>query len=94
MSLPESTHTLLITEKILSIPFAFAVGVACLSFSCLLLVLLNELSKGQNGNLLSVPGGVGPGVRGAQFCGECLFEGENEGIGFSYFDIFRVVSFQ
>ncbi len=71
MSLPESTHTLLVTEAILSVSFLFAVGIACISAACLLLVLLNELSKGQKGNLLNIPGGVGTGVRGAQFCGEC-----------------------
>jgi len=69
MSLPESTHTLLITEKIISIPFLFSLGIACLSATCLLLVLLNELNKGQSGNFLDVPGGVGGSVRGAQFCG-------------------------
>lgn len=71
MSLPASTHTLLVTETLLSVSFLFAVGIACLSLACLLLVLLNELSKGQKGNVLSIPGGVGAGVRGAQFCGEC-----------------------
>mmetsp|Transcript_21224 Transcript_21224/g.42271 ORF Transcript_21224/g.42271 Transcript_21224/m.42271 type:complete len:529 (+) Transcript_21224:97-1683(+) len=69
MSLPASTHTLLITETLLSVSFVFALGIACLSAACLSLVLLNELSKGQKGNVLSIPGGVGAGVRGAQFCG-------------------------
>ncbi|KAL7519551.1 hypothetical protein ACHAWX_004352 [Stephanocyclus meneghinianus] len=69
MTLPASTHTLLHTEPINSIAFLFSLGIAALSVSCLLLVLANELSKGQKGNLLDVPTSVSSGVRGAQFCG-------------------------
>lgn len=70
MTLPASTHTLLHTEPINSVAFLFSLGIAALSASCLLLVLANELSKGQQGNLLDVPTGVSSGVRGAQFCGK------------------------
>ena len=70
--LPESTHTLLHTEKIASVPFVYAVFIAGLSMLCLLLVLLNEMSKGDEGNWLSVPGGVSNAVRVAQYCGEFI----------------------
>ncbi|KAL7518261.1 hypothetical protein ACHAWX_003107 [Stephanocyclus meneghinianus] len=68
MTLPASTHTLLHTEPINSVAFLFSLGIAVLSASCLLLVLANEMSKGQKGNLLDVPTGVSTGVRGAQYC--------------------------
>lgn len=74
MTLPASTHTLLHTEPINSVAFLFSLGIAVLSASCLLLVLANEMSKGQNGNLLDVPTGVSTGVRGAQYCGESSFD--------------------
>lgn len=73
MTLPASTHTLLHTEPINSIAFLFSLGIAALSVSCLLLVLANELSKGQKGNLLDVPTSVSSGVRGAQFCGKLIY---------------------
>ena len=70
VGLPASTHTMLHTEQITSIPFLFSLGVAILAASCLLLVLVNELSNAQKGNILDVPTGVSSGVRGAQFCGK------------------------
>ena len=41
ITLPESTHTLLHTQPMNSLPFAFSVGIALLSISCLVLVLWN-----------------------------------------------------
>lgn len=70
LELPDSTHTLLHTEPIASIPFLFSLAIAVLSATCLLLVLVNEWSDGQDGNFLDVPTGVSTGVRGAQYCGK------------------------
>eukprot|EP00804_Cyclotella_cryptica_P003412 CCRYP_018561-RA/>CCRYP_018561-RA protein AED:0.21 eAED:0.21 QI:122/0.81/0.75/1/0.54/0.58/12/0/862 len=80
MTLPTSTHTLLHTEPIFSVAFIFSLGIAALSASCLLLVLVNEMSKGQQGNLLDVPTGVSSGVRGAQFCGLLMEEEIPQGL--------------
>ena len=66
ITLPESTHTLLHT-------FAFSVGIALLSISCLVLVLWNALSAGEPGNKLGVPVRVETSVLIAQYCG--LFVG-------------------
>ncbi|KAL7458616.1 hypothetical protein ACHAWC_010206 [Mediolabrus comicus] len=73
ITLPESTHTLLHTQPMNSLPFAFSVGIALLSISCLVLVIWNALSAGEPGNKLGVPVRVETSVLIAQYCG--LFVG-------------------
>ena len=65
--LPQSTHSLLFTEKVLSLPFGFAFVVLCGSFSCLLLALWDNLSGSSPENPLNVPANVSVQVRAAQF---------------------------
>ena len=50
--LPESTYSLLMTEKILSIPFFTGIVSVFLSLFALVLALKNELDKGEPGNFL------------------------------------------
>ena len=61
LTLPESTHSFLFTEPINSIPFYFGVGIAAMSYACLILALINNL---QNGD---VPANVSKAVRIAQY---------------------------
>ncbi|KAL7548821.1 hypothetical protein ACHAWF_012095 [Thalassiosira exigua] len=61
ISFPPSTHSLLFTEPVVSWPFAFAVGIAALSFSCLALSFYNNYSSGE------VPANVLSAVRAAQY---------------------------
>ena len=70
MELPASTHTLLHTEPICSVPFLFSLGIAVLSAMCLILVLVSELKPGEEGNWLDVPTGITSSVTVAQYCGE------------------------
>jgi hypothetical protein len=70
--LPESTFTLLITHRCLSIPF-FTGLVACgLALTCLILVLIDELSNSTEDNKWSLPAGVTSAVRITQFLGETI----------------------
>ena len=64
IDLPESTHTLLFTEPICSVPFAVGISIAGLSILCLLLALFdNNLS-----NLKDViPANVDVAVKTAQY---------------------------
>ena len=61
LTLPESTHSFLFTEPINSIPFYFGLGIAAMSYACLILALINNL---QNGD---VPANVSKAVRIAQY---------------------------
>ena len=65
--LPESTYTLMITTKVLSISFLAAIVACFLSVYCLTIVLINELDKGDVDNPLGLPAGVNPEVRMAQY---------------------------
>jgi len=67
LGLPESTHTLLFTEPVCSPPFAFAVGIAIMSYLCLILTLENNVSDGSEGNRIDVPANVSTSVRVAQY---------------------------
>ena len=60
IQLPQSTHSLLFTEPVLSVPFAFAVGILLLSFVCLALVLIGTWTS-------DVPVNVTVPVRVAQY---------------------------
>ena len=46
ITLPESTHSFLFTEPVNSLPFAFGVGIAGISYTCLALSLQNNLTCG------------------------------------------------
>ncbi|KAL9178938.1 hypothetical protein ACHAXT_011911 [Thalassiosira profunda] len=65
--LPQSTHSLLFTERVCSLPFFFAIFVLFVSFACLGLALWDNLSVGYPGNPLGVPVNVSEQVRAAQF---------------------------
>ena len=67
LMLPHSTHTLLFTEDVCSLPFFFAMFVLFVSFSCLGLALWDGLGEGSPGNPLGVPVNVSEQVRAAQF---------------------------
>ena len=68
--LAESTHSLLITEPIASLPFMFGVLSIALSISCLCLVLTSSIKKGTSRNRLGIPAGVAATTRAAQFLGK------------------------
>ena len=68
--LAESTHSLLITEPIASLPFMFGVFSIALSISCLCLVLTSSIEKGTSRNRLGIPAGVAATTRAAQFLGK------------------------
>ena len=61
ITLPESTHSFLFTEPINSLPFAFAIGIAVISYTCLALALQNNLKCGV------IPSNVDISVRVAQY---------------------------
>lgn len=65
--LPESTYTLLITEKIVSIGFASGIVAVVLAQTCLVIAFLNEMDEGRPGNLLGLPANVPVEVRVAQY---------------------------
>lgn len=68
--LAESTHSLLITEPIASLPFMFGLFSIALSISCLCLVLTSSIKKGTSRNRLGIPAGVSATTRAAQFLGK------------------------
>jgi hypothetical protein len=67
--LPESTYTLLITERILSMPFVVGIIAVVVSLMCLSITLKNELGNKKDGNPYGLPAGVPTEVRIAQFLG-------------------------
>ena len=67
ITLPESTHTLLFTEKTCSLPYFFSLGIIVLSMICLTLVFINNIRDARAGNILSVPVGVSVEVMVAQY---------------------------
>lgn len=68
LTLPESTHSFLFTEKMCSLPFQFGLWIAALSCGCLVLALINNLNRG------SIPTNVDWSVRIAQYLSECRSE--------------------
>ena len=68
-ALPDSTFTLMITEKVTSVPFAFAICATSLSVLCLSLTLAEAMSKATRRNKLGMPLGVSKTVTAAQFVG-------------------------
>ena len=67
ISLPQSTHSWLFTENLMSLPFWFAVGIVTLSYFCLILALLNIFEDGEPDNPLAVPFQVQNSVRISQY---------------------------
>lgn len=68
LELPESTHSLLFTERACSLPHYFAVAILLISFGCLFLALFNNLSSGGTmGNKFNIPVNVSTSVRAAQY---------------------------
>lgn len=61
VQLPQSTHSLLFTQPVCSLPFAFAVGILLTSFGCLGLAFINNVDVNE------IPVNVTPAVRGAQY---------------------------
>eukprot|EP00577_Skeletonema_sp_RCC1716_P005244 CAMPEP_0113387154 /NCGR_PEP_ID=MMETSP0013_2-20120614/8386_1 /TAXON_ID=2843 ORGANISM="Skeletonema costatum, Strain 1716" /NCGR_SAMPLE_ID=MMETSP0013_2 /ASSEMBLY_ACC=CAM_ASM_000158 /LENGTH=769 /DNA_ID=CAMNT_0000270033 /DNA_START=12 /DNA_END=2318 /DNA_ORIENTATION=+ /assembly_acc=CAM_ASM_000158 len=66
---PESTYTLLITERVLSMPFVVGMITVAGSLMCLSITLMNELDNREDGNHYGLPAGVPKAVRIAQFLG-------------------------
>ena len=61
LRLPESTYSFLFTESTGSVPFVFGLGIAVMSYMCLVLALINNLQ------LDSIPTNVDLSVRIAQY---------------------------
>ena len=60
VQLPQSTHTLIFTQPVCSLPFIFAVGVVALSYSCLFLAGFNIVeADSSDDNPLNIPANVG-----------------------------------
>ena len=66
IQLPQSTHCLLFTENICSLPFAVALAVAFISMSCLILALFDNITLFDN-EFQSIPANIPPEVRAAQY---------------------------
>ncbi|KAL7537688.1 hypothetical protein ACHAXR_008009, partial [Thalassiosira sp. AJA248-18] len=70
ITLPQSTHTFLFTEKLCSLPFGFAFLILVISIACLALALCDNLDGStDDNNALNVPANVTRSVRLAQFLG-------------------------
>jgi len=67
VKLPESTHTLLFTQPVCSIPFLISVGVAVLSYVCLWLSNIGVLGRDQSIHFEDIPVNVTWEVRMAQY---------------------------
>lgn len=73
IQLPQSTHSLLFTEPIWSVPFAFSIAILALSITCLVLAIIDNLERlGYYQYLrgtsdMHVPANVSRAVRMAQY---------------------------
>ena len=61
ITIPQSTHSLLFTEDINSLPFLFSLYITVISYICLILALINNLQNGK------IPANVDLSVRIAQY---------------------------
>ena len=61
LTIPQSTHSFLFTEKPTTMPFYFGLGISVMSFVCLILALVDNLQNGE------VPYNVPVSVRIAQY---------------------------
>lgn len=66
LTLPESTHSFLFTEPVGSLPFAFGLGIAAMSCTCLGLALCNNIQTEV------IPANVDVSVRIAQYLCELV----------------------
>ena len=67
LELPESTHSLLFTEKTCSLPHFFSVAIVLISVSSLWLAFDNNIRGGPSGNPFKIPVNVTTSVRAAQY---------------------------
>ena len=67
LELPESTHSLLFTEKTCSLPHFFSVAIVLISVSSLWLAFDNNIRGGPSGNPFNIPVNVTTSVRAAQY---------------------------
>ena len=67
IELVRSTHSFLFTEPINSLPFAFGIIIALMSYTCLFLACYNNMRGGSPENPLNVPVDVSIDVRIAQY---------------------------
>ncbi|KAL7526685.1 hypothetical protein ACHAWF_001874 [Thalassiosira exigua] len=67
ITLTQSTHSLLFTEKTRSIPFAFSFAIMVMTYTCLVLALLNNVGGWYPRNRFNVPVGVTLDVKIAQY---------------------------
>ncbi|KAL3800886.1 hypothetical protein ACHAW5_002037 [Stephanodiscus triporus] len=69
ITLPESTHTLLFTQPATSVPFAFAVAIAIVCYTCFVMALVNNLQSDSDvkNTVYRVPANVSMSVRTAQY---------------------------
>ncbi len=64
--MPQSTHSLLFTENVLSLPFVFGFVILCISSSSLSFALIEALQADERNNY-NIPANVTFTVRGAQY---------------------------
>lgn len=67
IELTRSTHSLLFTEPVNSLPFVFALIIVLMSYICLILAYYNNMQGSSDGNYFNVPRGVTSDVRIAQY---------------------------
>lgn len=67
LELPESTHSLLFTEKTCSLPHFFSVAIVLISVASLWLAFDNNIRGGPSGNPFNIPVNVTTSVRAAQY---------------------------
>ncbi|KAL7549956.1 hypothetical protein ACHAWF_013212 [Thalassiosira exigua] len=67
ITLPQSTHTLLFTERVCSVPFGFALLILAVSVTCLVLALWDNLDGQTTWSPLNVPPNVTSPVRVAKY---------------------------
>ena len=67
LELPESTHSLLFTEKTFCVPLLFSVAIIIISVSSLALAFLNNITGGSSDNPFNIPVNVTTSVRAAQY---------------------------
>lgn len=96
MQLPPSTHSLLFTQPVGSLPFAFSAGIAAMSFFCLALAFWNNMdlenAPHQDG-IPNLPVNVSTTVRAAQYFGIIIVLLMEEGMFvFSSFNFFPSIN--
>lgn len=94
LRLPPSTHSLLFTQPVRSLPFAFATGIVVMSNVCLVVVFWNNMDLGnlpRERVIANLPVNVSVTVRAAQYFGIFIVLLMEEGaFAFSVLEFFRV----